>query len=136
MYLSILMVEEDVTSLVIFDIGDLQAIGVPNLLRLECGIDSVNFNSYFWFLGLKEKRKFSLHICFQSCLFYSNEQTFYYVYNSINIYRALQNFPSKKDSSLYQEGKSFKKREERVTPGLPWKRKPGMDSKISNNFRM
>lgn len=52
-YLSTFMVDKYIPGLIIFEIGDLQAIGVPNLLWLECSIDDIYFNIDFGFFGLK-----------------------------------------------------------------------------------
>lgn len=47
------MVDKYIPGLVVFEIGDLQAIGVPNLHWLECSIDDIYFNIEFGFFGLK-----------------------------------------------------------------------------------
>lgn len=76
MYLSIIMVDKDVTGLVILEIGDLQAIGMPSLLWLECDVDSVNFNNYFWFFGLKGKKRIQYTHLFSKLSFYFTEHNF------------------------------------------------------------
>lgn len=52
-YLSTFMVDKYIPGLVVFEIGDLQAIGVPNLHWLERSIDDIYFNIDFGFSGLK-----------------------------------------------------------------------------------
>lgn len=52
-YLSTFVVDKYIPGLIIFEIGDLQAIGVPNLLWLECSIDDIYFNIDFGFFGLQ-----------------------------------------------------------------------------------
>lgn len=49
------MVKEDIAGLVVLEVADLQAIGVPNLHWLECGIDGVNFNIYFGLFCLRRE---------------------------------------------------------------------------------
>lgn len=55
-YLSTFMVDKYIPGLIVFEIGDLQAIGVPNLLWLECSIDDIDFNIDFGFFGLKREQ--------------------------------------------------------------------------------
>jgi len=47
------MVDKYIPGLVVFEIGDLQAIGVPNLHWLERSIDDIYFNIDFGFFCLK-----------------------------------------------------------------------------------
>lgn len=49
------MVDKYIPSLVVFEIGDLQAIGVPNLLWLERSIDYIYFDIDFGFFGLRKE---------------------------------------------------------------------------------
>lgn len=53
------MVDKYIPGLIVFEIGDLQAIGVPNLLWLERSIDDIYFNTDFGFFGLKTERYLS-----------------------------------------------------------------------------
>lgn len=52
--LAVLVVEEDVAGAVVFEVGDLQAVGVSDLLRLEGGVDAVHLDHSFGLLGLRE----------------------------------------------------------------------------------
>lgn len=47
------MVDKYIPGLVVFEIGDLQAIGVSNLHWLERSINDIYFNIDFGFFGLK-----------------------------------------------------------------------------------
>lgn len=55
-YLSTFMVYKYIPSLVVFEIGDLQAIGIPNLGWLERSIDDIYFDTDFGFFGLRTER--------------------------------------------------------------------------------
>lgn len=50
------MVYKYVPSLVVFEIGDLQAIGIPNLGWLERSIDDIYFDTDFGFFGLRTEK--------------------------------------------------------------------------------
>lgn len=43
--LAVIMVDEDVAGTVVFEVGDLQAVGVSYLLRLEGCIDGVHLDN-------------------------------------------------------------------------------------------
>ena len=49
------MVDEDVARAVVFEVGDLQAVGVSDLLRLEGGVDGVHFDHCFGLLSLRKE---------------------------------------------------------------------------------
>ncbi len=49
------MVDKDVAGAVVFEVGDLHAVGVSYLLRLEGCIDGVHLNYSFGLLSLQEK---------------------------------------------------------------------------------
>lgn len=51
-YLSVTVVDKDVPCAVVFQVGDLQAAGVPNLGRLEGGVEGLNFHHRFGVPGL------------------------------------------------------------------------------------
>lgn len=48
------MVDEDVAGAVLFEVGDLQAVGVSDLLGLEGGVDAVDLDCRFRLLRLKQ----------------------------------------------------------------------------------
>lgn len=56
-YFAVLMVDKDVAGPAVFDVGDLKAIRVPDLLRLECCVDAVHLHCRFGLLGLQEERE-------------------------------------------------------------------------------
>lgn len=49
------MVDEDVAGAVVFEVGDLQAVGVSYLLRLEGRVDGVHLDHCFGLLSLQER---------------------------------------------------------------------------------
>ncbi len=51
-YLSITVVDKDVPCAVVFQVGDLQAVGVSYLLRLEGCVDGVHLDYSFGLLSL------------------------------------------------------------------------------------
>lgn len=50
--LAVVMIEEDVASVVVFKVSDLEAVRVADLLRLEWGIDGVHLYDSFRFFSL------------------------------------------------------------------------------------
>lgn len=55
--LAVFMIDEDVAGAVVFEVGDLQAVGVSYLLRLEGGIDCVHLDHCFGLLSLQEGQR-------------------------------------------------------------------------------
>lgn len=51
-HLAVFVVDEDVPGAVVFQVGDLKAVGVPDLLRLEGGVDGVHLDHCFGLLCL------------------------------------------------------------------------------------
>lgn len=51
------MVDKDVAGAVVFEVGDLQTVGVSDFLGLEGGIDGVHFEYCFGFSGLQQERE-------------------------------------------------------------------------------
>lgn len=51
-HLPILVIDEDVAGAVVLQVGDLQAVGVANLGRLEGGIQVLNLHDSLGLLGL------------------------------------------------------------------------------------
>lgn len=54
-HLAIVMVDKDVAGAEVFEIGDLQAIGISYLFRLEGCIDCVHFDYCLGLLSLPER---------------------------------------------------------------------------------
>lgn len=50
------MVHKDAAGAVVFEVGDLQAVGVPDLLGLEGGVDAVDLDDRFGLLRLRQRR--------------------------------------------------------------------------------
>lgn len=51
-HLAVFVVDEDVPGAVVFQVGDLKAVGIPDLLRLEGGVDGVHLDHCFGLLCL------------------------------------------------------------------------------------
>lgn len=56
-YLAVLMVDKDVAGPAVFDVGDLKAVRISDLLRLEYCVDAVHLHYRFGLLGLQEERE-------------------------------------------------------------------------------
>lgn len=56
-YLAVVVVDEDAAGAVVFEVGDLQPVGVPDLLGLEGGVDAVDLDDRFGLLGLQQRSK-------------------------------------------------------------------------------
>lgn len=52
------VVDEDVSCDVVFDVCDLQAVGVPDLVGLEAGVDGVHFHNGLRFFSLQRYRSY------------------------------------------------------------------------------
>lgn len=57
-HLSILMVNKDIPSAVVLQIGDLQAVGDAYFCRLESGINSIDLHYRFGLSGLQKGKTF------------------------------------------------------------------------------
>lgn len=68
------MVDEDISGAIVFEVGDLQAVGVSYLLWLEGCIDGVYFYHCFGLLSLQETiKEMSVYLCeIQQIALYSN----------------------------------------------------------------
>ncbi len=54
------VVDEDVSCHVVLQVGDLQAVGVSDLIRLEAGVDAVHLYNSFGFLSLQIRSIYSV----------------------------------------------------------------------------
>ena len=62
------MVEEDVSCAVVLQVGDLQAVQVANLCRLEAGVDGVHLDQRLWLLALRgSPGKLFCFVCVSGC---------------------------------------------------------------------
>lgn len=50
------MVHKDAAGAVVFEVGDLQAVGVPDLLGLEGRVDAIDLDYRFGLLRLRQRR--------------------------------------------------------------------------------
>lgn len=54
-HLAVVVVDEDAAGAVVFEVGDLQAVGVSDLLGLEGGVDAVDLDYRFGLLRLQQR---------------------------------------------------------------------------------